>query len=63
LDLYKNDNTQVSEPELQENSQPEKTTLGGQNKVTTDSKYVGGGHGYWTGREQRGCAYRLHGQL
>jgi len=40
LDLYKNDNMQVSKQELQENSQPEKTTLGEQNKVTTDSKYV-----------------------
>lgn len=45
FDLYKNDNTQVSKPELQKNLQPEKTTLGGQNKMATDSKYVGEGGG------------------
>jgi hypothetical protein len=45
LDWYKNNNMQVSKQELQENSQPESTTLGGQNNVTTDSKYVEGGGG------------------
>jgi hypothetical protein len=57
LGLYKNDNTKVRKPELQENSQQEKITLGGQKQGDHRLEVPGGGG---TGNGQGGNKADVH---